>query len=145
MLLTTNDQTVLKMANLPPLKDLADLLNEFNDVFQMPKWLPPHKLHDHRIPLVDEPKVIKVKPYRYFPLQKVKIEKLVEEILQNGIIRNSNSPFALSVVMVKKKDRSWRLCVDYRQLNQVAIKDKYLIPLIEELLDELGTTLYFLS
>lgn len=57
--------------------------------------------------------------------------------LQAGVIHDSTSSFASLIVMVKKKDRSWRLCVDYRQLNQQTIKEKFSIPIIEELLDEL--------
>lgn len=95
------------------------------------------------IPLVDGTKVVKVKPYRYSSLQKAKIEKLVKEMLQNSIIWNSNNPFASLIVMVKNKDESWRLCIDYRQLNQLTIKDQFPIPLIEELLDKLGAVTYF--
>ncbi|KAG8483504.1 hypothetical protein CXB51_022371 [Gossypium anomalum] len=122
---------------------LQEMLDEFGDVFQVPKGLPPSRLHDHRIPLKDESAVIKIRPYRYPAIQKTEIEKIVHEMLQTGIIRNSNSSFASPIVMVKKKDGSWRLCVDYRQLNQHTIKDKFPIPIIEELLDELGEARVF--
>lgn len=67
----------------------------------------------------------------------------MKEILNDGIIRDNNSPFVSPIVMVKKKDGSWRLCVDYRKLNQLTVKDKFPIPVIEELLDELGRAMYF--
>lgn len=117
-------------------EQLQGLLEDFADVFKVPKGLPPPRLQDHRIPLKDEGVVIKIRPYRYWTIQKGEMEILIQEILQDGIIRYSNSIFASPIVMVKKKYGSWRLCVDYRQLNQHTIKDKFLIPIIE-LLDEL--------
>lgn len=94
MLLTSCDQTNLTMqlAQLP--LDLEGLLANFEDIFQLPIGLPPNRLQDHRIPLMDESKVVKVRPYRYPAVQKIEIEKLIQEMLDAGIIRDSNSPFA---------------------------------------------------
>lgn len=68
---------------------------------------------------------------------------MVEEMLTNGTIQASSSPYASPVVLVKKKDGSWRLCVDYRGLNGLTIKDRFPIPLIEDLMDELGSSQVF--
>ncbi|KAG8480509.1 hypothetical protein CXB51_024639 [Gossypium anomalum] len=143
MLLAFCDQTAITLqpVQLPP--ELQGLLDDFEDVFQTPTGLPPPRLQDHRIPLTDETKVVKVRPYRYPAVQKTEIEKLVQEMLQTGIIRDSNSPFASPVMMVKKNDGSWRLCIDYRQLNQLTITDRFPILVIEELLDELGQAHFF--
>ncbi|KAA3477606.1 Retrotransposable element Tf2 [Gossypium australe] len=71
------------------------------------------------------------------------MKKLIQEMIQVGIIRDNNSSFTSPIVMVKKKYGSWRLCVVYSQLNQHTIKDKFPIPIIEELLDELGEARVF--
>ena len=78
-----------------------------------------------------------VRSYRYPPKQKTEIERLIKDMLQKSIIQPSHSPFASPILLVKKKDGSRRFCVDYRQLNAITIKDKFPIPIVEDLLDEL--------
>ena len=84
-----------------------------------------------------------MRPYRYPALQKDIIEQTVREMLEASIVRPSQSPYSSPIVFVKKKDGMWRLCVDYKQLNQHTILDKFSIPMVEELLDELYGVAYF--
>ena len=122
---------------------LSALLKEFTDIFEESKTLPPHRSHDHKIILKEGTSPVNVRPYRYPALQKDVIEKTVQEMLEVGVVRPSQSPYSSSIVLVKKKDGTWRLCVDYRQLNKHIVVDKFPIPVIEELLDELFGAAYF--
>ncbi|XP_020082482.1 uncharacterized protein LOC109706087, partial [Ananas comosus] len=124
-------------------ESIKEILQQFEDVFEEPKGLPPTRRQDHRIPLQGASQPVNIRPYRYTYEQKNEIERQVKEMLESGIIQPSTSPFASPVLLVKKKDNTWRFCVDYRQLNKLTVKDKYPIPLIDDLLDELGGSAYF--
>ncbi|GJX00586.1 reverse transcriptase [Tanacetum coccineum] len=140
MALCVCSATLMQMngSNAQSESQIQTLLKEFETVFETPKELPPNRSHDHTIPLLPNTPSINVRPYRHPPNQKDAIELMVNELLEAGIIRNSQSLFSSPIVMVKKKDGTWRMCVDYRMLNMYTIKDKFPIPLIEELLDELN-------
>ncbi|XP_076944632.1 uncharacterized protein LOC143615379 [Bidens hawaiensis] len=130
---------------LPPTSDpqLTQLLQFFPILFETPHSLPPSRPHDHQIPLLTDTKPVNVRPYRYPHFQKQIVSQLISEMLRDGVIRPRQSPFSSPVLLVKKKDGNWRFCVDYHALNVVTIRDRFPIPTIDELLDELHDAKFF--
>ncbi|XP_024030016.1 uncharacterized protein LOC112094120 [Morus notabilis] len=114
-------------------EELTGVLDRRALVFEMPAELPPERAKDHAIVLKIGTSLIK----------KEEIEKLVGKMLAAGIIRPSVSPYSSPVLLVKKKDGSWRFCVDYRALNKETVPDRFPIPIIDELLDELHEATIF--
>ncbi|XP_073121973.1 uncharacterized protein [Henckelia pumila] len=123
--------------------DMASLLAKYEEVFQELIDLPPRRIHDHAINIKEGCGPVSVRPYRYAHHQKDEIERMVRDMLKSGVIQPSGSPYSSPVILVKKKDGSWRFCVDYRALNDITISDKYPIPVVEELFDELHGAKYF--
>ncbi|KAJ4763928.1 polyprotein [Rhynchospora pubera] len=123
--------------------DILSLLKQYSDVFAEPHNLPPHRTIDHQIPLLPNTSPINQRPYRHSYFQKLELEKIIEELLANKFIQHSSSPFASPVILVKKKDQTWRMCIDYRKLNSCTEKNRYPIPMIEDLLDELNGSKVF--
>ncbi|XP_066333203.1 uncharacterized protein [Miscanthus floridulus] len=122
---------------------VSELLQEFDSVFAPPTGYPPARPLDHAIPLIPGTPPVQVCPYRYPPVVKDEIERQVTDMLRVGIIQPSNSQFSSPVLLVKKKDGSFRFCVDFRHLNAVTVKAKYPVPVIKELLDELTHASWF--
>ncbi|XP_014489586.1 uncharacterized protein LOC106752417 [Vigna radiata var. radiata] len=123
--------------------ELALLLSNYVDIFATPTSLPPSRAHDHSIPLLEGAGPVKVKLYRYPHSKKEEIEKLIADMLRARIIQPSKSPFSSPIILVKKKDGSWRVCTDYRALNAITIKDSFPIPTMDELIDKLFGDSFF--
>ncbi|KAE9594889.1 putative nucleotidyltransferase, Ribonuclease H [Lupinus albus] len=140
MLLHCND-AVQAETDIP--RELDRILLQYQEVFQEMTELPPKRSQDHAIHLKEGAGIPNLRPYRCPYYQKAEVERLVGEMLEAGVIQYSISPYSSPIILVKKKDGGWRFCVDYRALNKVTIPNKFPIPLIEELLDELGTARIF--
>jgi hypothetical protein len=105
---------------------IQNLLNKFSTIFSQPKSLPPHRSQDHHIHLLPDSVPVNVKPYLYPHCHKETMTKMIKEMLENGTIRPSTSPFSSPVLLVRKKDGSWRFCVDYHALNAITVKIVFL-------------------
>eukprot|EP00253_Pinus_taeda_P035341 PITA_35341 len=123
--------------------DPQKVLDNHSKVFETPKGLPPIFDHDHAIHLIPGSVPPNIRPYRYPYAQKSEIYHMVVEMLEVGVIQPTQSSFSILVVLVHKKDGSWHMCPDYRELNKLTIKYKFPIPFIDELLDELYGSIYF--
>lgn len=122
---------------------IGQLLKQYDEVFQEIHELPPSRNCDHHIHLKGGATPSNLRPYRVPHHQKEAMEEIVKKMLSSKEIRTSISPYSTPAVMVRKKDASWRLCLDYRQLNALTIKNKFPMPVIEDLLDELhGSTVF---
>ena len=109
---------------------------EFFDVF--PKefpCLPPHRKMDFFIELYLGTDPISIAPYRMTPVELKELNIQLQEFQSKGFIWPSTSPWGAPVLFVKKKDGSLRFCVDYRKLNKVTVKNKYPLPLIDDLFE----------
>jgi hypothetical protein len=97
----------------------------------------------HRIQLLPGTAPVVVRPYRYVHAQKTELERQCANMLHQGVIRHSSSLFSVPVLLVRKLDDSWRFCVDYHALNAKTVKDKFPIPVVEELFDEMRHAKFF--
>jgi hypothetical protein len=135
----------IQATKTPPVpQDLQALLSKHQMVFSTPQVLPPsHGVHDHSIPLVLGILPPNIRPYHHPFAQNNEIEKMVQELLIVGVIHPSTIPYSSLFIMVLKKECSWRMCPDFCALNKLTMKDKFPIPVIDDLLDELSGTQFF--
>jgi hypothetical protein len=122
---------------------MGDLLLRFEGIFTTPIGLSPVRPRSHHIRLLPGTLPVAVRPSRYAHTQKAELELQCQATLQSGVIWPSTLAFLAPVLLVKKADDTWQFCMDYRTLNSRTIKDKYPIPVVNELLDELHGTTFF--
>jgi hypothetical protein len=113
-------------------------VSEFPDVFpeELP-GMPPERKVEFAIELILGTAPIFKRAYRVSGPELVELKKQIDELLEKGYIRPSTSPWAAPVLFVEKKDGMKRMCIDYRALNEVTVKNKYPLPRIEDLFDQL--------
>ncbi|GJX14283.1 putative reverse transcriptase domain-containing protein [Tanacetum coccineum] len=129
--------------NKPKLEDIPVVRN-FPGVF--PKYLsglPPPRELEFRIDLIPGTMPIAKSPYRLVPTEMQELSNQLKELQDKGFIRPSSSPWGAPVLFVKKKDGSFRMCIDYRELNKLTIKNRYPLPRIDDLFDQLQGSWYF--
>ncbi|XP_066365257.1 uncharacterized protein [Miscanthus floridulus] len=139
VLLSTNDLP----SSLPSV--VLDLLQDFEDVFpdEIPAGLPPLRGIEHQIDLVPGASLPNRPAYRTNPTETKEIQRQVKELLDKGYVRESLSPCAVPVLLVPKKDGSWRMCVDCRAINAITVRYRHPIPRLDDMLDELSGSIIF--
>jgi hypothetical protein len=134
---TIHNLKVESLKQIPMIKEYPNIFPE-----ELP-GLPPNRDIKFAIDLAPGTTPIAKKPYRMAATELAKLNKQLSELEQKGYVRPSSSPWGAPVLFVKKKDGSMRLCVDYRALNEVTIKNKYPLPKIDDLFDQLKGAKYF--
>ncbi|GKC68282.1 putative nucleotidyltransferase, ribonuclease H [Tanacetum coccineum] len=127
----------------PWLSDIS-VVCEFEDVFPEDlSGLPPQRQVEFRIDLVPGATPIAKSPYRLAPSEMQELSGQLQELQDKGFIRPSHSPWGAPVLFVKKKDGSLRMCIDYRELNKLTVKNRYPLPRIDDLFDQLQGSRFF--
>jgi hypothetical protein len=118
---------------------LQGLLKEYSDVFpkDLPPGLPPRRDVDHGIDLLPGSTPPHRAPYRMSPTELKELDRQILDLLEKGMIRPSKSPFGAPVLFVKKSDGALRMCMDYRALNKLTVKNRYPLPRIDDMFDQL--------
>lgn len=124
---------------------LCKIVDDYKEVFpdRLPKGRPPRRDVEHRIETFSDAEPPSRPPYRLGPAEQDEMEAQIQELLEQGFIRPSCSPYGAPILFVPKKDGRWRMCLDYRALNKQTVKDRFPLPRIDQLIDRLGRARVF--
>ena len=111
----------------------------------LPPGLPPIRGIEHQIDLIPSSAIPNRPAYRANPKKTKELQRQVEELLGKGHVRESLSPCAVPVILVSKKEGTWRKCIDCRAVNKITIKYRHLIPLLDDMLEELYGSRFYLK
>ena len=139
----TESEEKSAIASMSP--EIRKILNNFSDVFpeKLPKGLPPKRKHDFKIELKEDALPQKKGLYKLSDKELRELRKQLDELLENNFIRPSKSPWGAPILFVSKKDSNLRMCVDYRALNRLTVKNSYPLPRIDDIFDQLKGAKYF--
>jgi hypothetical protein len=118
-------------------------VEEYSDIFSSPTGVPLHCQVKHPIDLTPDAHLPNGPVYHHSLLENEEIKRQIQELIHKGHIHPSSSPCGSPIVLVQKKDGTWRLCIDYWALNKITVRNWYLIPRIDDLLDQLTGAKYF--
>nr|GFC16135.1 retrotransposon protein [Tanacetum cinerariifolium] len=136
-------RTLLSQGYVPSIHD-QPIVSEFPDVFPDELLGIPSVCDvEFNIELIPGSKPISKAPYRMALIELKELKDQLQELLERGFIRPSVSPWGAPVLFVKKKDGSMRLCIDYHELNKITIRNRYHLPRIDNLFDQLQGAMYF--
>ncbi|KAJ9511943.1 hypothetical protein QJQ45_004469 [Haematococcus lacustris] len=125
--------------------ELQTLLDEYSDVFKPLTDTPPERPVGHTIPLVPDARPPVTPMYRLSKPEQEELKKQIQDYLSKGMIEPSSSPYAAPILFVQKKSGELRMCIDYRQLNKLTLRDQYPLPRIDDLFDRLSGCSVFSS
>jgi hypothetical protein len=123
--------------------DLYADVNQYEEMFQEPNILPPKMGIQHEIQLQQDCPLPNIGMYMMSVMENDEIKKQIQELLEKGVIIPSTSPCRSPIVVVPKKDGTWRMCVYFRALNKITVNNHYPLPIIDDLLDQLKDAKYF--
>lgn len=132
-----SDEELPKLSEVPVVCKFLDVFPE-----ELP-GMPPSREVEFVIELQPKTAPISKRPYRMPPNELVELKKQLAELQEKGFIRLSSSPWGCLAIFVKKKDHSLRMCVDYRPLNEVTIKNKYPLPWVDDWFDQMSRACIF--